>query len=195
MRIAAMFRKLMRFGRSSNVEDVIHDENGNPTRLENDNLSLTLWGLPTDINPSQHEEIFDAVAQHSARKFADRSFSSGDVIDTHEFTVKIEEKLYRVRYELKALRFLAALETFRDAIQWIHQQPNMDNEVAHITEAHLLRELRNEYESTFGPIVSRKLTIRGNSASPIIIEPPVSKDDTKPSSSIRELGDKKDDKR
>jgi hypothetical protein len=141
-----------------------------PAQLTNDALSLTLWGLPLTIEPEQQQEIFNQVVEHTAQKYANCSYGAGEIIDTQEFTLRIQEQVYRVRYELKALQFLAALKVFQGAIKWIAEQPDMDNEVVRITSAHLIRQLKNEYSAIPKPIAKKPQTVNKGDAQPPIID-------------------------
>jgi len=115
-------------------------------QAEVDKYSITLWGLPADIPNDYQERILARIAEHVHTQHDGAIFLPKQLIEAQFFTLQIGKAVYRIRYEVRARRFIAALKTFKGAVDWM-QESDMDPEVRLITQSYLLRELQKEYRT------------------------------------------------
>lgn len=104
------------------------------------NFSLQLWGAPSNLSQERRVEILNAVIEHNKHKLRNGPFSAGQIIDTQQLKLNFGDVVHTVRYQLRAMHFLQAMQVFGEAVNYVTHQKEMgvwDAEVANITEQHL----------------------------------------------------------
>lgn len=111
------------------------------SRVRQGNIELTLFGLPSNVNMEERQRIVIEVLQHFAKTHKrEENYQVGQIAQRSAFFVEFNGERKKVEYELRILKFLTALQIYREALDWVemHQvQGKLDSEVANITEKHL----------------------------------------------------------
>lgn len=109
-----------------------------------DKYSITLWGLPTELRKDYQQSILAQIAERIDSQHKGAVFLPRQLIEAQFFNLTIGKAVYRIRYEVRARRFIDALKTVKGAVDWMHAS-EMDPEVRLLTQSYLLRELQKEY--------------------------------------------------
>lgn len=114
-----------------------------------DNIEIMIEGLPQAfITPN-----IQAKAALSLMKYGIPSagmISAGIVGGIKTATLQIGSKYYQLKYSIKVLRMVTALEVYSESVQWIEYQKNshkVDAIMANDALEHLRSEFRKEFDS------------------------------------------------
>jgi len=110
-----------------------------------ENIELLIEGMPDAIvTPSQASQAALALAMHGIPAAAD--ISAGILGGIRYATLRIGNEYYKLKYSIRVMRILTALEIYNEAIMWIDykkQRGIFDRELADDAIKKLKTELRN----------------------------------------------------
>ena len=112
-----------------------------------DNIELLIDGLPQSVmTPSTQAKAALMLAKYAIPIGAD--LAEGVLGGVRVATLKIGRQYYQIKYAVKVLKPLTALEVYSEAIQWIEFQKvtgRADSQLADYTIQYLRKEFRKEF--------------------------------------------------
>jgi hypothetical protein len=109
-----------------------------------DSIELMIEGAPASIlTPMDHAKMALSLVRHGIPLGA--SVTAGIIGGVREASLKIGGEIYRMKYALRALRAITALEVYSEAIEWIQFKKNrgsVDSGLADETIDYLRADLR-----------------------------------------------------
>lgn len=139
---------------SNSTEPDINQEAERSIIIEQSNLAVTFFGLPTSISVAEQQAIAKEVLQHFAQTSPKAvGYEAGDILHRGYFFVEHNHLRQQVNYELKVLRFLTAMQIYKEALDLVRNQQvqgTLDSEVADITQKHLRTLAQQELDHVRG---------------------------------------------
>ncbi|NEP86478.1 MAG: hypothetical protein F6K18_06365 [Okeania sp. SIO2C2] len=111
-------------------------------------IELMIEGLPkAEMTPSEVSQASLALVQHEIPLGAD--ISAGILGGIRYATLRISGQVYKLKYSIKVLRVLTALEVYNEAVTWIKfkkERGMLDPDLADLAIKKLTGDLENIYK-------------------------------------------------
>ncbi|MEY3869810.1 MAG: hypothetical protein RLZZ338_3701 [Cyanobacteriota bacterium] len=112
-----------------------------------DDIQITVEGLPENLEPDERKKIITSLVRNTLPHLKECEAPPGETIYQGQASLRIEDKIYQIKYSLDFVRVLTALEVYKQAFDAVNigaYEGTYDPDLAELTANYIKQEAWHE---------------------------------------------------